>query len=99
MILLPLAVLLLAFVVALAMLHSVSRAFVLSSAFTVGVLGGSFVGLILARLWTIATAAARPVTPNPALYELAIVGGAIAGAVLALYALNKVSKYPPWRRY
>jgi hypothetical protein len=84
------------FVIAIVMLHSAVRAFVLSATFTMGALTGALVatfgaGLIFNR--------AQPEWMSATILMIYMAAVAIAGGILAVYLLGKLSKYPPWRRY
>jgi len=84
------------FVFALAMLRSARRAFVLSAAFSMGALAGGLGAFALA-LWVVARRHSSSVTDM--LVMLFAAAGAVAGGVVAVYLLGRLSKYPPWRRY
>jgi hypothetical protein len=84
------------FIVALFMMHSVGRAFVLSAAFTAGALAG-FVGCGVASGWLLQTRTME--FGSTALLIGFATAGAIGGGILAVYILGRFSKYPPWRRY
>jgi hypothetical protein len=82
------------FVIALAMLSSVRRAFLLSASFTIGGLTGLFIGLLCFFL------IGRQHSPDMiSLFQtLVLAAGAMGGGVLAVFLLGKLSKYPPWKR-
>ena len=98
MIVLPVVVFLPVFIVALVMLRAVGRAFVLATTICAGLFGGTLVGLLCTKLLL---SASRPNLPheNGTVVVLLALACTIAGTFIALYALNKFSKYPPWRRY
>jgi hypothetical protein len=82
------------FVIALVMLGSALRAFVLSASFTIGGVAGLFVGLLCFAL------IGRQHSPDMvSLFQtLVLAAGAMGGGVLAVFLLGKLSKYPPWKR-
>jgi hypothetical protein len=84
-----------AFAVALAMVRSVRRAFVLSATFSVGALAGGLGALALGSA-VIARRHSSEVTEM--LVLLFAAAGAAAGGTLAVYLLGRVSKNPPWHR-
>jgi len=84
------------FVIAILMLHSVARAFVLSAAFTMGALAGAIGAWLLGSL---AIGRLHEAQITEALAVVFVAAGAVAGGVLAVYGLGKLSKYPPWKRY
>jgi hypothetical protein len=83
-----------AFVIALVMLSSARRAFVLAATFTMGGLAGLFIGLLTFSL------IGRHHSPDMiSLFRtLVLAAGAMGGGVLAVFLIGKVSKYPPWKR-
>ncbi len=82
------------FVIAVVMLGSALRAFVLAATFTIGAMAGFFAGLMLAG-----TLIERQTSDQWAVYHFAFAGAAsVAGGVLAVFLLGKIAKYPPWRR-
>jgi hypothetical protein len=84
------------FVIALAMLRSARRAFVLAASFSMGALAGGIAAWLLAG-WVVARR--HGVTVTDTLLMIFAAAGAAAGGVIAVYLLGKLSKYPPWRRY
>ena len=82
------------FVIAIVMLRSVTRAFVLSATFTMGALAGALVAMLGSTL--IERADPREITEL--LQTIFLASGAVAGGVLALFLLGRLSKTPPWRR-
>jgi hypothetical protein len=83
------------FVIAMLMLHSVVRAFILAAAF----MGGAFAAFVsfgFLGAWLLRTEGGRGSEAAVITFATA---AAIGGGVLAVYLLGKVSKYPPWRRY
>jgi hypothetical protein len=83
------------FVVALVMLRSTVRAFVLSATFTMGALAGALLALAGVSL------IARGHSPDVigVLQAVFVAAGSVGGAVLAVFLLGRLSKFPPWRRY
>jgi hypothetical protein len=84
------------FVAAWVFLRSPWRAFALAATFTAGAFAGfvgcGFLGYSLMNSDT----TGRPSETSLLLFSTA---GAIAGGVLAVWVLNRFSKYPPWKRY
>ena len=83
------------FIIALFMLRSVKRAFVLSATFTAGAFAGfvgfGFLGAKLIEL--------HVMEPGSAALVIAFAtAGAVGAGVLAVYFLGRFAKYPPWRR-
>jgi hypothetical protein len=83
------------FVIALAMLRSASRAFVLASTFTMGAMIGFFLG-VLAGSWLLEIHAGQ--TGSLVLLFTFAGASAVAGGVIALWLLGKLSGNSPWRR-
>ena len=83
------------FVIALAMLRSASRAFVLASTFTMGAMIGFFLG-VLAGSWLLETHAEQ--TGSLVLLFTFAAASAVAGGVIAIWLLGKLSGNSPWRR-
>ena len=83
------------FLVALVMLRSVWRAFVLAAAFTGGAFA-AFIGCAFVGSWLLRPQMGQESEPLVWAFATA---GAIGGGVLALYVLGRFSRYPPWRRY
>src|SRR5689334_7947963 len=84
------------FVVALAMVRSVRRAFVLSATFSMGALAGGLGAWVVAGL---AIARRHSSSVTDMLVMLFAAAGAAAGGVIAVYLLGRASRYPPWRRF
>jgi hypothetical protein len=86
-----------AFGVAMVMLRSVTRAFVLSAVFTIGALPGGFLAFAIPTVLhgDVPRGEVHGATP----LGLYIGAAAIGGGLLAVYLLGRLSKYPPWRRY
>jgi len=83
------------FVIALAILRSATRAFVLSSTFTMGAMIGFFLG-VLAGSWLLEV---HPEQSGTLVLLFTFAGAsAVAGGVIALWLLGKMSGNPPWRR-
>jgi hypothetical protein len=83
------------FVIALIMLKQVSRAFVIAAVFA----GGATAGFLLAGLaghWAVGRAIA--VETREAMLMAFATAGAVAGGVLAVWALERNNKEAPWRR-
>ncbi|HEU5134398.1 MAG TPA: hypothetical protein VFU13_04565 [Steroidobacteraceae bacterium] len=77
------------------MLRSPWRAFVLSATFSMGAfLGG--LGAFALAMSIVARRHSSSVTDL--LVTLFAAAGAVAGGVIAVYLLGRLSKYPPWRR-
>lgn len=83
------------FVIALAMLRSPTRAFVLAATFTIGATTGYFLSFLAApELMELHMQEIRS-----HVYLFAFAGaGAVAGGVIAIFLLSKVSAKPPWQR-
>jgi hypothetical protein len=84
------------FIVAIAMLKSVGRAFVLAGTFS---LGAVTLGLVSFAGATAVLARRHSADVNSILVMLFAVAGAAAGGVLAVLLLGKLARHPPWRRY
>jgi len=77
------------FVIAIVMLHSVVRAFVLSATFTMG----AFAGVLLAMFGAgLVVNRAQPEWLSGTLVVAYIAAAAIAGGVLAVFVLGKLAK-------
>lgn len=85
-----------AFVIALAMLRSAQRAFLLSASFSLGAVAGGLAAFALAA-WLVERRHSGDVTDT--LMMVFGVAGAVAGGAIAVYLLGRLSKYPPWRRF
>jgi hypothetical protein len=85
-----------AFAVALAMVRSVRRAFVLSATFSTGALAGGL-GALALGIAMIARRHSSEVTEMLVMTFAA--AGAAAGGTIAVYLLGRLSRHPPWRRY
>jgi hypothetical protein len=83
------------FVIALAMLKSATRAFVLAATFTGGAMGGFFLGVLGgSRLLN-----THPQEDASLLLLLTFASAsAVAGGAIALWLLGRISGSPPWRR-
>jgi hypothetical protein len=83
------------FVIALWMLQSATRAFVLAATFTGGAMLGFFLG-VLAGNWLMDT---HPHENASLLLLLTFASAsAVAGGAIAVWLLGKLSGIPPWRR-
>ncbi|HEX5160986.1 MAG TPA: hypothetical protein VFV88_04645 [Steroidobacteraceae bacterium] len=83
------------FVIAFAMVRSVGRAFILASTFTLGAMGGFFLG-VLGGSWLLEV---HPDETGSVVMLLTFAGAAaVAGGVIALWLLGRMSGSPPWRR-
>ncbi|HEV8441928.1 MAG TPA: hypothetical protein VGQ27_00560 [Steroidobacteraceae bacterium] len=83
------------FVIALIVLKQLSRAFVIAVVFA----GGATAGFLLAGMgghWAVGRAVASEM--REALLVAFATAGAVAGGVLAVWALEKNNKEAPWRR-
>ena len=84
------------FIVAIVMLKSVARAFVLSGTFSIGAVTAG----VLAYPAAITILSRRHSDDvNGVLVMLFAAAAAVAGGVLAVWVLGKLSSHPPWRRY
>ncbi|HET9474939.1 MAG TPA: hypothetical protein VFO82_13660 [Steroidobacteraceae bacterium] len=83
------------FVIALAMLRSSTRAFVLAATFTMGAMAGFFAGVLLGS-WLMDSHPQE--TGSFALFLTFASASAVAGGVIAVWLLGKLSGNPPWRR-
>lgn len=84
------------FVIALVMLRSSMRAFVLAATFTMGAMLGFFLGVLLAS-WLLHLHSQE--TGSLLLLLAFASASAVAGGALAVWLLGRFSKYPPWRPY
>jgi hypothetical protein len=83
------------FIVALVMLRAPLRAFTLSATFTIG----AFAGILLSLLGTgLIHNRAQPEWISTTLLVFYLTAAGVAGGVLAVFLLGKLSKQPPWRR-
>jgi hypothetical protein len=83
------------FVIALVMLRSATRAFAISATFTMGAMIGFFLGVI-AGSWLLEI---HPEQSGTLVLLFTFAGAsAVAGGVIALWLLAKISGNPPWRR-
>ena len=83
------------FVIALFMVRSTTRAFILASTFTMGAMGGFFLG-VLGGSWLLNV---HPDQTGSLVLLFTFAGAsAVAGGVIALWLLGKISGNPPWRR-
>jgi len=83
------------FVIAFFMVRSTTRAFILASAFTMGAMGGFFLG-VLGGSWLLNV---HPDQTGSLVLLFTFAGAsAVAGGVIALWLLGKISGNPPWRR-
>jgi len=83
------------FVIAFAMVRSTTRAFILASTFTMGAMGGFFLG-VLGGSWLLNV---HPDQTGSLVLLFTFAGAsAVAGGVIALWLLGKISGNPPWRR-
>ena len=83
------------FVIALAMLRSATRAFVLAATFTAGAMVGFFLG-VLGGSWLMET---RGQDEASFMLLLAFASAsAVAGGAVAVWLLGKLSGDSPWRR-
>ncbi len=83
------------FIIALLMLRSVKRAFVLSATFTAGAFTG-FVAFGFLGEWLIESQVMG--LKSAELLIAFATAGAVGAGVLAVYVLGKLADYPPWRR-
>jgi hypothetical protein len=83
------------FVIALILLKQVSRAFVIAAVFATGATAG-FLLAALAGHWAVGRAIATEI--REAMLVAFATAGAVAGGVLAVWALEKNNKEAPWRR-
>jgi sugar phosphate permease len=85
-----------AFIIAMAMLGSAARAFVLSATFTVDGMAGFFATMLVSGL----VLDTHVSDPRSLTWMFAFASaGAVGCAVLAVFLLGRLSRYPPWRRY
>ena len=84
------------FIVSLVILRAPIRAFVLSATFTIGAFAGMLISLLGAAL---VVNRAQPEWLSTTLRIFYLGAAGVAGGVLAVWLLGKISKYPPWRRY
>ena len=83
------------FVIAFFMVRSATRAFILASTFTMGAMGGFFLG-VLGGSWLLNV---HPDQTGSLVLLFTFAGAsAVAGGVIALWLLGKISGNPPWRR-
>jgi hypothetical protein len=83
------------FVIALVMMRSATRAFVLAATFTAGAMMGFFLGVLLGS-WLMEV---HPQESGSLLLLLAFASAsAVAGGAIATWMLGKLSGNPPWRR-
>ena len=81
--------------IAFFMVRSTTRAFILASAFTMGAMGGFFLG-VLGGSWLLNV---HPDQTGSLVLLFTFAGAsAVAGGVIALWLLGKISGNPPWRR-
>lgn len=84
------------FVIALALLRSPSRAFVLAATFTLGAMLGFFFGVLLGS-WLLDT---HPQDSSSlALLTTFASASAVAGGAVAVWLLARFTDHPPWRRH
>ena len=83
------------FIIAYVMTRSASRAFVLAVTFTGGAMVGFFLGVLLGS-WLMDTHPQE--TGSFALFITFASASAVAGGVIAVWLLGKLSGNPPWRR-
>jgi hypothetical protein len=83
------------FVIALAMLRSARRAFVLAATFTIGATAGYCLSFLVAP--ELMELHMQEIRTHVLLYAFAS-AGAVAGGVLAVFLLSKLSARPPWQR-
>jgi hypothetical protein len=83
------------FVVAFVMLRSAARASALAATFSTGAFTGALVALLVSRS---VVQQRHDILVTDTLSAVFITAGAVAGGVLAVYALGKLSRQPPWRR-
>jgi hypothetical protein len=84
------------FIIALVMLKSARRAFVLAGTFSIGAVAAGLLSLAVAMSLSLRR---HSDDVNGILVMLFAAAGAVAGGVLAVLLLGKLAKYPPWRRY
>ena len=82
------------FVIALILLKSPRRAFTVAAAFALGSAAGFILASVLAR-WAIGHAIGSEF--RDAFFAAFILGGTVAGGVLAVWTLDRNSASPPWR--
>jgi hypothetical protein len=83
------------FLIALAMLRSGTRALILAGTFS---LGATVTGLMsFATAMTLLSRRHSDEINVVLLYTFAA-AGAVAGGVLAVFLLSRLTRYPPWRR-
>jgi ABC-type spermidine/putrescine transport system permease subunit II len=83
------------FLIALAMLRSGTRAFILAGTFS---LGATAAGLVSYAVAFTLLSRRHSDDINSVLVALFAVAGAVAGGVLAVFLLSMVTRDPPWRR-
>jgi hypothetical protein len=92
------------FLIAVVMLRSATRAFVLSAIFTAGALVAATAAWVLPTIlygdvMSNAPEFLQSTSLRGPLIALYLSAAAIAGGFIATYLLGKTTKYPPWRRY
>jgi len=83
------------FVIALAMLRSPLRAFVLAATFTIGATAGYCLSILAAP--GLMELHMQEIRSHVLLFAFAG-AGAVAGGVIAVFLLGKMSARPPWQR-
>ena len=83
------------FLIALAMVRSGKRAFILAGAFS---LGATATGLVSFATATALVARRHSDEINAMLVMAFAVAGAVAGGVLAVFLLSRLTRDMPWRR-